>query len=81
MAEVEEDIAIRHALSAPDYYRLLLVSQDANEDAIKRVYLRLSRKLHPDKAQTASRHRAEAAVEVGVGLEIAGVRSNHASLL
>ena len=56
----DEDIAIKHALAAADHYKLLLISRDAPQDQIKRGYLRLSRKLHPDKAN-AERHRAEAA--------------------
>lgn len=61
MTVQEEDIAIRHALNAADHYKLLLLAKDASEEQIKRAYLQLSRKLHPDKAQTNSRHRAETA--------------------
>jgi tetratricopeptide (TPR) repeat protein len=61
MSTQEEDIAIRHALNATDHYKLLLVSQEASEEQVKRAYLQLSRKLHPDKAPTNSRHRAETA--------------------
>src|SRR5580658_7236467 len=35
-------------LAYTDYYEVLGVARDANQDAIRRAYRRLARKLHPD---------------------------------
>jgi curved DNA-binding protein len=37
-----------------DYYKILGVARDANQDEIKRVYRRLARKFHPDVSKEAN---------------------------
>jgi DnaJ-class molecular chaperone len=36
------------ALAYKDYYKVLGVSRDADQDAIRRAYRKLARKYHPD---------------------------------
>lgn len=61
-ADMTEDVAIAHTLKASDFYKVLLLQPDATQDDVKINYRRLSRRLHPDKAQ-ASNERAVAAFQ------------------
>src|SRR5688500_11636889 len=36
-------------MAAKDYYQVLGVAQDADQDAIKKAYRQLARRYHPDK--------------------------------
>src|SRR3984957_14478057 len=46
------------ALSYTDYYEVLGVSRDADQDAIRRAYRKIARKYHPDlNSVTAARER------------------------
>lgn len=37
-----------------DYYKIMGVGRDANQDEIKRVYRKLARKFHPDVSKEAN---------------------------
>lgn len=43
-----------------DYYNVLKVKRDANDDDLKKSYRRLAMKYHPDKNPTTSKKEAEA---------------------
>ncbi|MNR80272.1 Curved DNA-binding protein [compost metagenome] len=47
-------------VSAPDYYQILGVSNDASEDDIKRAFRKLAREHHPDRHQGPAKAQAEA---------------------
>eukprot|EP01054_Gregarina_sp_Poly1_P010165 Gregarina_sp_Poly_1__10164@NODE_699_length_6701_cov_39_270274_g527_i0_p3_GENE_NODE_699_length_6701_cov_39_270274_g527_i0NODE_699_length_6701_cov_39_270274_g527_i0_p3_ORF_typecomplete_len390_score50_62DnaJ/PF00226_31/7_3e25DUF1977/PF09320_11/0_00015RPT/PF13446_6/0_0057TPR_16/PF13432_6/0_0084TPR_16/PF13432_6/1_1e03TPR_14/PF13428_6/0_023TPR_14/PF13428_6/1_1e03PMI_typeI/PF01238_21/0_008TPR_MalT/PF17874_1/0_062TPR_MalT/PF17874_1/2_9e03TPR_9/PF13371_6/0_095TPR_8/PF13181_6/0_14TPR_8/PF13181_6/6_3e03TPR len=46
---VEQENICRQVLIAKDYYQMLGLKQDANDDAIKKAYRKLALQLHPDK--------------------------------
>jgi len=46
---------------AKDYYQILEVPRDANEEQLKRSYRQLAQKWHPDKHQQGSKEQVEAA--------------------
>ncbi|MBN2717304.1 MAG: DnaJ domain-containing protein [Deltaproteobacteria bacterium] len=48
-------IRIHQVLSRLDYYRLLGVAQDASDSDIKRAFLKITKKFHPDRHRDASK--------------------------
>lgn len=55
-------LAVVAAIAAAnnDYYDLLGIQKDANEEAVKKAYRKLSRKLHPGECIECIRYASQA---------------------
>jgi curved DNA-binding protein CbpA len=62
-AQIADIIAMHESLPSRNYYQILGISKNANEDDVKKAYFGLARKYHPDRfersIQTAYRSQIE----------------------
>ena len=80
MAEKADNAAalIRRIAATDDYYKILEVERNADDDAIKKAYRKAALRLHPDKCQldgSKEAFRARPSSPVSLASRAAGLAS------